>query len=147
MKKFSIKDRVLKNCVQCGNEFFQKRRSQIYCTDRCGTINWNKNTIRNPNIGLPSGTVGAITELFVSAELMKRGYEVYRALSPSCDGDIIAIKNNELHKIEIRSGYYYLKTSTGEYKLTYPKAKINGKKLIVMTHSDNKIHFIGCNFD
>ena len=50
-------------------------------------------------------TVGAIGELRVCADLLERGYEVFRALDQarhSCD--LIALKGNLILRIEVRSG-------------------------------------------
>ena len=41
------------------------------------------------------GTTGAIAELVVATDLLGRGYEVFRALSPSCSGDLAVLKNGE----------------------------------------------------
>lgn len=41
---------------------------------------------------LPTGTIGAIGELLASADLMRRGYHVFRALSPACPCDLLAYR-------------------------------------------------------
>ena len=91
--------------------------------------------------GLNTGTVGAIAELVISAELMRNGYEVYRALSSHCRCDILAVKNGVVNEIEIRSGLYYNRKDGG-ITLHYPTRRSEGKKMIIYTHSDNKIHYI-----
>lgn len=53
---------------------------------------------------LCSGKVGAIAELLVCADLMKQGYQVFRAVSQSSDFDLVAIKNGKTNTIEVRSG-------------------------------------------
>ena len=62
--------------------------------------------------GLPTGTVGAISELLVAGDLLKKGYGVFRSVSPSCYCDILAIKNGEISEVEVRTGY---KSDTGKY--------------------------------
>jgi len=50
-------------------------------------------------------TAGAIGELRVCADLMERGFEVFRALSQarhSCD--IVALRNGLMLRIEVRTG-------------------------------------------
>jgi len=54
---------------------------------------------------LPTGTVGAISELRVCAFLLSRGYEVFRSVSPSCSCDLAILKDGKLLRIEVRSGY------------------------------------------
>jgi hypothetical protein len=63
---------------------------------------WGKNTSWN---GLSSGTVGALQELRVSVDLMIRGYEVFRALSPSCSCDLMVLNGNKMLRIEVRTAY------------------------------------------
>jgi hypothetical protein len=50
---------------------------------------------------LNTGKKGAIAELIASAWLLKQGYEVFRNTSQNGIFDIIAIKNNEVKKIDV----------------------------------------------
>jgi hypothetical protein len=60
---------------------------------------------QQPRLNLPAGTVGAISEILAAADLMKRGYDVFRALSPSCSCDLIAIAAGQPPlRIEVRTG-------------------------------------------
>jgi hypothetical protein len=53
---------------------------------------------------VPNGTLGAERELLVAAELMLRGYHVFRALSPSSPCDLIAYREDRTPiRIEVRS--------------------------------------------
>ena len=42
-------------------------------------------------------------ELLVSADLLKKGYEVFRALSPGCSCDLVAMKNEKLIRVEVKT--------------------------------------------
>ena len=55
--------------------------------------------------GLSTGTVGAISELVVAADLLTMGYEVFRSLSPACSWDLAVLKDGKLLRIEVRTGY------------------------------------------
>ena len=75
---------------------------------------------------LSNGTIGAIAEIQVCADLMKRGYHVFRAISPSCHCDLVAYKTGEtLYRIEVkkgqrsRDGSLYLPSFTPEYAERY----------------------------
>jgi PD-(D/E)XK endonuclease len=57
---------------------------------------WNRST----------GTVGAISELVVSADLLKLGYDVFRAVSQSCPCDLIAMAHGRAIRVEVRTGSY-----------------------------------------
>ena len=48
---------------------------------------------------------GALSELIVSSDLMAKGYEVYRALSPSSSCDLIVIVDKKPLRVEVRTGY------------------------------------------
>jgi hypothetical protein len=63
---------------------------------------------RNPhvNIKLSPATVGAAAELAVCADLLQRGYEVFRAVSPACSCDLIILRDNQTKRVEVKSGNY-----------------------------------------
>jgi len=50
-------------------------------------------------------TTGAVSELVVAADLLRKGYEVFRAMSPACSCDLLINKNGSMKRIEVRSGY------------------------------------------
>lgn len=95
----------------------------------------------NGYFGMSSGKIGAIAELVVCADLMRRGYEVFRAMSAASNSDAIAIKNNEIYKFEIRTGNYFVK-NCGDKRLHYGTHNIAGKIVAVVTHIDNVVHYI-----
>jgi len=68
---------------------------------------------------------GAISELRISAILMKRGWDVFRSLSPESKADLVACKNNVVVKIDSTTCSIYV---TKEGATTYLKphqTKIN----------------------
>lgn len=54
-------------------------------------------------MGLSLGSSGALSELLVCADLIQREYQVFRSVSPNADFDIVAFKDNQLIKIEVRT--------------------------------------------
>jgi len=56
--------------------------------------------------GMNSSTSGAFSEFIVCVDLMKRGYEVFRAVSPANSCDLIALKPGAMKRIEVRTGNY-----------------------------------------
>jgi hypothetical protein len=52
---------------------------------------------------LSTGTAGAIGELRVSVDLMSRGFNVFRALSPNAPCDLLASKGSKQFDIEVRT--------------------------------------------
>ena len=76
-------------CRVCG-EPFKGRFNQIYCQICKKRETLKFTTSSYPN--LCTGTTGAIQELKVSIDLMEKGFDVYRALSPSAKCDLLAIQ-------------------------------------------------------
>lgn len=106
-------------CEWCGKEFESGQPSKKTCSGKCGGLRLAKLTGRLVNDKISTSSVGAMSELFVCGELLKKGYHVFRSLSPSCFCDLVAIKNGETMCIEVRTGYIHPVTRT----LNFPKVK------------------------
>jgi hypothetical protein len=105
-------------CRRCGRAFVPAHRWDIYCSIWCRRRK-NRPTAavapaapRPPPVtigrgqGLSPGTVGAVGELMVAADLMQRGYHVFRALSPNAPCDLIAFRSGQTAvKVEVKTGY------------------------------------------
>ncbi len=108
-------------CTECSTPFQSTQRRAKYCSRNCrsaAVCAVNGYVSLGKAKGIPSGTVGAIGELRVSVDLMQRGYEVFRALSPHCSCDLAVMKAGNLVRIEVRSGYRTLK---GQIRVSNPK--------------------------
>ena len=55
--------------------------------------------------GIPTGTVGAVSELLVAADLLARGAAVFRAMSPSCPCDLAILAGERLLRVEVKTGH------------------------------------------
>jgi len=58
--------------------------------------------LANPNAS-ESSKVGAIKEILVATDLLKRGWEVYRAMSPAAGCDLVAIRGPLVRRVEVKS--------------------------------------------
>lgn len=65
---------------------------------------------------MSTGVVGAISELIVTIDLMQRGFEVFRAVSPACSCDLAALRGGILTRVEVRTGTRYM-TGSVSYSL------------------------------
>lgn len=98
-------------CRGCGNEFTSTNGMQSYCKKKCqrdAAIKRAKvKSLRRDFLddAIPTGTIGAIHELVVCADLMRKGFHVFRAQSPSCPCDLIYMKGKELVRVEVRTGH------------------------------------------
>lgn len=67
-------------------------------------------------------TAGAFGELLVSADLLKRGYHVYRALSPAAPCDLLIFKDSEQPlRVEVRMGQIHKNTGMLTFSLVLQK--------------------------
>jgi hypothetical protein len=86
----------------------------------------------NPPTGVPSGTVGAIGELLVAADLMRKGYAVFRSMSPACPCDIAILKDGVLSRVEVTTGK---KLPSG--KIMYPPHKTHTYDILAIVLYDH----------
>jgi hypothetical protein len=94
-------------CGDCGKSFFQKISTQVYCSDECRKSAQEKERRSKgyvPKNNMATGTTGAASELIVCADLLKKGFHVFRAQSPACPCDLIAMKRHGILRIEVRTG-------------------------------------------
>lgn len=92
-------------CTQCNKKIECSQPNQKFCTKSCRNNYHGRNRLVSINSEVSSGTVGCITELEISIYFMKKGYAVFRSLSPACFCDLIVIKNKEVMYLEVRTGY------------------------------------------
>lgn len=82
------------------------RRHAKYCTKVCARIaNHEAWRSLNPYPSLPTGTTGTISELLVAVDLLRKGYAVFRAITPNCPSDLAVLKDGKLLCLEVRTGY------------------------------------------
>lgn len=94
---------VTKQCVECRGTFRPARELQIYCSKICARE--TDGSRRFKRLNLSTATVGALGELEVCVDLLKRGYAVFRAVSPSCPFDLVIFKNGDYFKVEVTTGH------------------------------------------
>lgn len=90
-------------CVTCSKDFdgFWTRH---YCSTKCEGI-FRRRTQHREFSKLNPGAVGAINEARVIADLLGRGYEVFKGVSAQSTCDLIIMKRKRLLRIEVRTGY------------------------------------------
>lgn len=88
-------------CVICGKPL--PIWKQKYCSDDCRYKGQERKLLKNLYRGKSSNTTGAISELRVAIDLLSKGYDVYRALSPTAPCDLAVLKDMQLLKLEVRT--------------------------------------------
>ena len=52
---------------------------------------------------IKNGTTGALSELLVAADMMRQGYDVFRAESPHAPFDLVAYRDSAFTRVEVRT--------------------------------------------
>jgi hypothetical protein len=106
-RRGTLPDLAERECVLCGIKLLTRKTRQKYCSEACRRAHKNKmwNGINQTDLKLSCGTTGAIAELLVASDLLSNGYEVFRALSPSCSCDLAILKDGQLLRVEVTTAY------------------------------------------
>jgi len=98
-------------CAHCNNPIPAKRNRHnnarycsIECKDIAGRIRLGNLRPGGPQTG--RHTHGTINELLAAADLMRRGYDVYRALCFNSRCDLVAIRGEVILRVEVKTGRY-----------------------------------------
>lgn len=124
-----------RECPICHKEFKVTIWNKKYCSNECVVL--AEKPYRDDyrlHYNLSHGTAGALAELIVATDLIKRGFELYRAMSQSSSCDLLALKNKKLYDFEVRTGY---RNKKGSY--FYSKHSIKGAYLAIVIHKTNEI--------
>ena len=93
---------VVRLCRGCNKPLPTRRgKHAVWCRDQCKRDFYRR---QNPKPTLPTGTVGTISEILVATDLLKRGYDVFRAMSPAATCDLAILRNKQLLKVEVKTG-------------------------------------------
>ena len=125
----------MRDCAMCGKNFpVGNQARKRFCEVEC------RKKFHKPfaplSDTLARGTVGAIGELEVSIDLMEKGFEVFRALSPSSSCDILVQKAGKTYALEVRTGYYRGGEEKME-KVIYSPANIHAPYLAIFIRKIN----------
>jgi hypothetical protein len=93
-----------RKCWRCGGVINSHKSSAAkFCSSKCGSKrHWE--SVRSKSKAKGSN-LGAESELYVSADLLRRGFEVYRNVSSWGSSDLIFKAGVRLFSVEVRTGY------------------------------------------
>jgi hypothetical protein len=60
--------------------------------------------INHKSHGTNTGNIGALGEILVIHDLMSKGYEMFRAISPCSTCDMVALRDGRLFRVEATKG-------------------------------------------
>ena len=95
---------IEKVCEVCHKSYKTIFPQQKSCSQACKLVKDRRHYAKVP-YNLTTGTVGAISELKVATDLLSKGYDVFRALSPSCSCDLAILQKDKLLRVEVRTGH------------------------------------------
>ncbi len=134
----------IRECRECGKPIPQKRLNRwpgvLSCSADCteSYMRRNRRSLSpHEGLGLTTGAIGAISELVVAAELLRRGYDVFRNVAPTGKVDLVAMKQEKVVKVQVRTGR--ISPSTGT--LNYPKQGISGCDVVAVAMCENVRYF------
>ena len=97
-----------RKCRFCQKPLPESYRNQKrYCSKSCYS-NYGKAEYRaqNPHVGhCTTGQTGGLSELLVCADLLRQGYDVFRAVAQSCSCDLVVLCKGQLLRIEVKTAY------------------------------------------
>jgi hypothetical protein len=108
------------NCLECGLPFPESSNPRRKYHEACRRLRAARlHRERNP---LPemrcTADTGAVAELIVCADLLQRGFEVFRAVSPGATCDLIALKEGRSLRVQVRTASV---TVTGSIQIRQPE--------------------------
>jgi ribosomal protein S27AE len=107
MSKKPVKEYPQRPCDVCGTMFIAFHHHRKYCGQKtCQAIVRDRTRVEVwSEKAVSKNTLGAVNELRASADLLLRGFEVFRSVSPSCSCDLIAMRKGITLRVEVRTGY------------------------------------------
>ncbi len=128
-------------CDACGGAFKRPHKTKKYCSQKCQRVKVReKYRAMNP-LSFPAFDTtakGAYSELVVCTDLIRRGYSVFRSLSLCSECDVVAIRNGEIVRVEVKTAH---KSSSG--KIMHPgiKHQIGKFDVLALVVSDTEIFY------
>lgn len=88
-------------CLTCG--ILVGKRRKFCCGGHGAQYKRQRHLKANPLLSADTSTTGAIGELQVAVDLLRLGYQVFRAMSPSCPCDLVVMKNGKAVRVEVKT--------------------------------------------
>lgn len=127
------------NCATCGNRVEYRARGRMarrYCSVDCRRMAQKAtNQATYPDATLSSATVGAISELIIAADLLRQGFEVFRALSPSCSCDLAILYKSKLIRVEVRTAR---RTPLGKLSFAFKQGEGHRHDVLALVGDDGR---------
>ena len=131
-----------RKCRGCGGLIPHARpRLALYCDNDCRRdADRQRYRMANPTPRLSPGITGARHELLVCADLIGRGFEVFRAVAPhGCD--LAILQDKRLYRVEVTTGHIYT-TQKGRRSLYHPQKNFDKFDVLALVLLDGTIEYL-----
>lgn len=122
----------------CWTRAGELRESARFCSVECQRSHLV--ALNGPVLELAPGKVGAIQELWVSADLLRLGYEVFRSVSQCASCDLVAMRNGLLFRVEVRTVRREL---SGQLSSALTRADEGRYDVAALVEGNGRIHYVG----
>ena len=94
-------------CPECGKDIDPGERKEFCNPEHVTRFNRRRfgESFEKSEIGAKKGLIGAIQEVRVVIDLLNKGFEVFRAATPSAQDDIWISKSGKLLRIQVKTGH------------------------------------------
>ena len=87
--------------------------------------------------------LGAANEMLVSADLLKQGYEVFRALSGHASCDLLAMRDSIVERVEVRTAFPSRTTKKdGTLYIPVTQSQLDKFDTLAIVHLDGSISYL-----
>jgi hypothetical protein len=120
-------------CGFCQQKFIHRvGEPRRFCSPECRRAE----KALQQSVKLSSGSAGAVNELIVSADLLRRGYHIFRAISPSCPCDLVLLHGGRCWRVEVTTAYENM-----DGRIVVTKHKPDRYDIIAGVLPDGTIHY------
>lgn len=130
----------MKECTECHEEFKPTRSSNLTCSKICARIRDKRLrpvTLRLTGLAT-SVQVGVMHEHVVMVDLLRRGLQPYKSISPDAPVDLAVLCGSRLIRVEVTTGY---RTKQGVNPRNIKLEKAHGWDVLAMVEIDGKITY------
>jgi hypothetical protein len=139
-RSMTVKSIQAIHCPQCGSPLSAARlkvHNAKYCSKRCQQkADKERYGLDHSRPAIPRASTGAASELIVCADMLQRGYEVFRAESPACSCDLLVMKDGKVSRVEVRTGLRDKRSG----KLSYSPGGVHDVMAIVIAPRNEIIY-------
>lgn len=131
-----------RKCDVCGKWFTPITHSHARCGSACRAELAKRRLQANPFESVTSSSaMGAASELLVCADLLRRGWEVYRSVSPTASCDLFIFSNGVQKRVEVKTASLLIKPAPDGRMFSLPGLDFSKFDVLAVVTYDGVIHY------